>query len=139
MTTFRSVARADFEVVRRTKRKVKANKAHQTKNCSKTRDDSFPFIRSYDHKIERAKHYLTWLIRAISGHLSVCERLGKNNVQATAAKTVLKKPSELALLQSSSRLFQFTSYFSCQKKADCPRDEFLGITSEFRKRKKISS
>ena len=74
MITFRSVARTDFEVVRRTKRKVIANKAHQTKNCSKTRNDSFPFIRSYEHKIERAKHYLTWLIRAISGHLCVCER-----------------------------------------------------------------
>ena len=46
LTTFRDVAPADFEVVR-TERKVKANKAHQTKNCSKTRNDSLPFIRSY--------------------------------------------------------------------------------------------
>ena len=83
MTTFGSVARADFEVVRRTKRKVKANKAHQTKNCSKTRNDSFPFIRSYEHKIEGPKHYLTWLIRAISGRLCVCERPEKKTVQAT--------------------------------------------------------
>ena len=90
MTTFRSVARADFEVVRRTKRKVTANKAHQTKNCSNTRDDSFPFIRSYEHKIERAKHYLTWLIRAISGHLCVCERLGKKTYKPQRQKRFLK-------------------------------------------------
>ena len=121
------------------KEKLRRIRRTKLKTAPKLVTILFHLSEAMNTRLSAPTDYLTWLIRAISGHLCVCERLGKKNVQATAAKTVLKKPSELALLQSSSRLFQFTSYFSCQKKADCPRDEFLGITSEFRKRKKISS